>query len=55
MSAEIYEVTGSSPQLIAGSGGVFDVQCDGKLIFSKSRISRFPKEGELAALIKQLK
>ncbi len=35
MSAEIYEATGSSAEMIAGSGGVFDVQCNGKLIFSK--------------------
>lgn len=54
MSAEIYEATGSTPEMIGGSGGVFDVQCNGKLVFSKRRVSRFPKKGELAALIKEL-
>lgn len=54
MSAELYQATGSSPELIGGSGGVFDVQQDGKLIFSKHRIGRFPKAGELTALIKEL-
>jgi len=53
VSAELYQVTGSSPELIAGSGGVFDVMRDGKLIFSKHRVARFPKAGELAALIKE--
>lgn len=51
MSAEIYQATGSTPELIGGGGGVFDVQQDGKLIFSKRRVGRFPKAGELAALI----
>lgn len=54
MSAEIYQATGSTPELIGGSGGVFDVQCNGKLIFSRHRVARFPKAGEVAALIKEL-
>ena len=52
MSAEIYEATGSTPELIGGSGGVFDVTQNGKLLFCKTRIGRFPKRGEIAALIK---
>jgi selenoprotein W-related protein len=30
-----------------GSGGVFDVHADGKLIFSKHQEGRFPDEDEI--------
>jgi len=33
--------------LIPGSGGVFDVVVDGKLIFSKKELARFPEPGEV--------
>jgi selT/selW/selH-like putative selenoprotein len=44
----------STVTLIKGSGGIFDVKCDGKLIFSKQNIEgqRFPNEGEITKLIK---
>jgi len=44
----------SNITLIKGSGGIFDVKCDGKLIFSKQQIAgqRFPNEGEISKLIK---
>ena len=46
---------GSIVKLIKGGGGVFDVTCNGKLIYSKQNIQgeRFPKEGEIARLIEQ--
>jgi selT/selW/selH-like putative selenoprotein len=42
-------------KLISSSGGIFDVKCDGKLIYSKQHIEgrRFPNEGEITELIKQ--
>lgn len=30
------------PALVEGSGGVFEVQVDGKLVFSKKATGRFP-------------
>ena len=33
--------------LIKGPNGVFDVEIDGKLVYSKSNTSRFPNRGEL--------
>jgi len=44
----------SNIKLIEGSGGVFDVKCNGKLIYSKQNIEgqRFPNEGEIIRLIK---
>ena len=40
--------------LVKGSGGIFDVKCDDRLIFSKHKIKgqRIPNEGEIVSLIK---
>lgn len=40
--------------LIKGGGGVFDVKCDGTLIFSKHHVpgQRFPNSGEISSLVK---
>ena len=38
-------------EIIEGSGGVFDVTVDGKLIFSKKETDRFPEENEVYDLI----
>jgi predicted Rdx family selenoprotein len=45
----------SNITLIKGGGGVFDVTCDGRLIYSMQRIKghRFPDEGEITGLIEQ--
>jgi len=45
----------SNITLIKGGGGVFDVTCDGKLIYSmqKTKGHRFPEEGEITGLIEQ--
>ena len=47
----------SNIKLIEGSGGIFDVTCNGKLIYSKLNIEgqRFPHEGEITKLIEQEK
>lgn len=37
--------------LTKGSGGVFDVVVDGKLVFSKGETGRFPEPGEVAGRI----
>ena len=41
-------------ELVEGSGGIFDVICDGKLIYSKlnNEEHRFPKDGEIVKLLK---
>jgi selT/selW/selH-like putative selenoprotein len=45
----------STIKLIEGGGGIFDVKCNGKLIYSKQNIEgrRFPNEGEITKLIEQ--
>jgi selenoprotein W-related protein len=37
---------------VASSGGVFEVTVDGKLLFSKKSLSRFPEDGEIAGMIR---
>jgi selenoprotein W-related protein len=37
--------------LIESSGGVFEVDADGKLIFSKKQLDRFPEDGEILRLL----
>jgi selenoprotein W-related protein len=39
------------PVLIEGSGGVFDVVVDGKLVFSKKKTKRFPEKEEVFGLL----
>ena len=45
----------SNIKLIEGGGGVFDVKCNGKLIYSKQNIEgqRFPNVGEIIRLIEK--
>ncbi len=38
-------------ELIPSSGGVFEVVVEGKLIFSKKSLNRFPEDGEVVHLI----
>jgi selenoprotein W-related protein len=38
-------------ELIASSGGVFEVVADGTLIFSKKQLGRFPEENEVALIL----
>lgn len=39
-------------ELIAGSGGVYEIEVDGVSIFSKKRLGRFPEAGEVVRLIR---
>jgi selenoprotein W-related protein len=40
-------------QLTPGSGGVFDVTVDGKLIFSKKKVGRFPEVQEILGALEK--
>lgn len=51
VSAEIEDLTGVKAELVAGSGGVFDVKVEEKLVFSKFEQLRFPEPGEMASLL----
>jgi selenoprotein W-related protein len=47
LATELKRRLGLDSQLTPGSGGVFDVTVDGKLIFSKKKVGRFPEVQEI--------
>jgi len=53
LAAELKQNLGAESTLIAGGGGVFDVSVDGKLIFSKKSVGRFPEPGEIVGLLQK--
>ena len=52
MSAEIAVIPGINLTLHAEGKGIFDVEVDGTLIFSKYQVGRFPEEGEIVQLMR---
>jgi len=55
LAAEIKTKTGIEAELIASGGGVFEVEVDGALIFSKKAEDRFPESAEIFASIADLR
>ncbi len=47
MAAEIKRNRGLDSDLVRGSGGVFEVQYDGRTIYSKRETGRFPEVDEV--------
>ena len=45
------EKSGVDVALVKGKGGVFEVSRDGKLLFSKKQLGRFPTDEEIDALL----
>jgi selenoprotein W-related protein len=41
------------PELVMSSGGVFEVEYENELIFSKKEVGRFPDNGEILNLIRK--
>jgi selenoprotein W-related protein len=37
-------------ELVKGVAGVFEITIDGKLVFSKKQLGRFPEDAEIDAL-----
>jgi selenoprotein W-related protein len=52
LAASIKQETGVQPALIEGSGGVFDVTVDGRLIYSKHATGQFPEEEEILSQLR---
>jgi selenoprotein W-related protein len=44
---------GIHSELIASSGGVFEIEYGGKKVFSKKELGRFPNDKEVVDLIKR--
>lgn len=51
MAAELEDKFSEDSQLIKSSGGVFEVEDKGQLIFSKSKTGRFPEDDEIAKIV----
>jgi selenoprotein W-related protein len=51
---ELKKIFTTEVDLIGSEGGVFEVVVDGKNIFSKKRLDRFPTDGEIVALMQGL-
>ena len=44
-----------SAQLIEGAGGTFDVEVDGKLLYSKHKTGTFPRYREIVDIIEKMR
>ena len=55
MAAELKKNLGANTTLTPSSGGVFEVIVDGKPVFSKKQVGRFPNEVEVLEKLKQKK
>ena len=51
LAAELKEKYGVESKLVPSEGGVFEVQVDEKLIFSKKQLGRFPEPNEVQSKI----
>lgn len=50
MAAEIKKKYGEDTELVRGGSGVFEVSLDGKPLFSKKKLHRFPEVSEIFEL-----
>jgi selenoprotein W-related protein len=46
----LQEKYGADVELVPGVGGVFEITVDGKLMFSKKQMGRFPTDEEVIAV-----
>ena len=53
LAEEIEKTFGYETELVKSSGGVFEVEKNGKLIFSKKKTGRFPDPGEIKKLLSE--
>ena len=51
MAVKIKESLGVEPRLIPAGRGIFDVEVDGKLIYSKFETGTFPDNDQLVGLL----
>jgi selenoprotein W-related protein len=53
LADELERELGIQSELIESSGGVFEIEYEGKLLFSKKNLGRFPDDGEIKSLIQR--
>jgi selT/selW/selH-like putative selenoprotein len=54
LAGEIRKAFNIDVKLKSGLFGTFDIIVNGKPVFSKSQIGRFPDEGEIITIIKEM-
>jgi co-chaperonin GroES (HSP10) len=54
VAAEIEKAFGVQPQLVRGSGGIFQVRVGDRVIFDKHETQRFLEDGEVIELLKAI-
>jgi len=53
LAAELKRHLGVEAKLIPGSGGVFEVTAEGRLVFSKKTAGRFPDPSEIVEMLQK--
>ncbi|SVA36917.1 uncharacterized protein METZ01_LOCUS89771 [marine metagenome] len=53
MAAELKASFGVVSELLSGEKGDFEVIVDGKTVFSKKKLSRFPEPGEVTETLRE--
>jgi len=53
LAASIRSEFGVEAEFIKGDNGIFDVEVDGRRIFSKREVGRFPKNEEILELLRK--
>ena len=53
LAAELKASFGVDSELISGEKGDFEVVVDGKTVFSKKKLSRFPEPGEVTETLRE--
>lgn len=53
MAAELEQKLDAEVQISPSTGGVFEVEDHGVLIFSKKQLGRFPHEGEIMSIVQK--
>jgi selenoprotein W-related protein len=54
LAASLKQQFGVDAELIRGKDGVFDVRADGRLVFSKHELGRFPEPEEVENAIAKI-
>lgn len=49
LAESIERETGTQSELVGGDNGIFDVEIDGRRVFSKHETGRFPEHEEILA------
>jgi selT/selW/selH-like putative selenoprotein len=49
---EEFETTAAAVQVVPGADGVFDVEVDGELVFTKAMLGRYPEPDDVMPLLR---